>query len=60
MITVTRQNSLRPLSTLGDIVDPTSQGFDSRYDALQINYTKRFSLGFDTVTKKTLRVQIHA
>jgi hypothetical protein len=44
--TVSRQNSLRPLSTLGDIMDPTSQGFDSRYDALQINYTKRFSMGF--------------
>ncbi len=38
--------SLRPLSTLGDIQDPTSQGFDSRYNALQINFTKRFSGGF--------------
>jgi hypothetical protein len=46
VINVTRQNALRPLSTLGDIMDPTSQGFDSRYDALQINFTKRFSGGF--------------
>jgi hypothetical protein len=46
VINVTRQNSLRPLSTLGDIQDPLSQGFDARYDALQINYSKRFSLGF--------------
>jgi hypothetical protein len=46
VILVTRQNALRPLSTLGDIMDPTSQGFDSRYDALQINFTKRFSSGF--------------
>jgi len=46
IINVTRQNSLRPLSTLGDIMDPTSQGFDSRYNALQINYSKRFTLGF--------------
>ena len=43
---VSLQNSLRPLSTLGDLQNPLSQGFDSRYDALQINYTKRFSLGF--------------
>ncbi len=46
VINVSRQNSLRPLSTLGDIQDPLSQGFDGRYNALQINYTKRFSLGF--------------
>src|SRR5581483_2046816 len=37
LITVTRQNSLRPFSTLGDIQDPLSQGFDARYNALQIN-----------------------
>lgn len=46
VINVTRANSLRPLSTLGDIQDPLSQGFDSRYNALQINFTKRFSGGF--------------
>ncbi len=46
VINVTRQNSLRPLSTLGDIQDPLSQGFDSRYNALQMNFTKRFSGGF--------------
>ncbi len=46
VIQVTRQNSLRPLSTLGDITDPTAQGFDARYNALQINYSKRYSLGF--------------
>ena len=44
VIMVTRQNSLRPLSTLGDITDPLEQGFDARYNALQINLTKRFSL----------------
>jgi hypothetical protein len=44
--TVTRQNALRPLSTLGDIQDPLAQGFDARYNALQINFTKRFSHGF--------------
>jgi hypothetical protein len=46
VITVSRQNSLRPLSTLGDIQDPLSQGFDARYNALQINFSKRFSMGF--------------
>jgi hypothetical protein len=43
---VTLANSLRPLSTLGDITDPTVQGYDARYDALQMNFTKRFSTGF--------------
>jgi hypothetical protein len=46
VINVTRQNSLRPLPTLGDITDPLEQGFDSRYNALQINLTRRFSHGF--------------
>ena len=46
VINVTRANSLRPLSTLGDIQDPLSQGFDSRYNALQINFSKRFSRRF--------------
>jgi hypothetical protein len=46
VINVTRANSLRPLSTLGDIQNPTSQGFDSRYNALQVSFTKRFSMGF--------------
>jgi hypothetical protein len=44
--TVTRQNSLRPLPLLGDITDPLEQGFNSSYNALQINFTKRFSHGF--------------
>jgi Carboxypeptidase regulatory-like domain len=46
VINVTRQNSLRPLPTLGDITDPLEQGFDSRYNALQVNFAKRFSRGF--------------
>ncbi len=46
VIQVTRQNALRPLSTLGDITDPLQQGFDARYNALQINFTRRFSRGF--------------
>jgi hypothetical protein len=45
VITVSRQNSLRPLSTLGDISDPLQQGFDARYNALQVNLSKRFSRG---------------
>jgi hypothetical protein len=46
VIMVSRQNSLRPLSTLLDITDPLQQGFDARYNALQINLTKRYSHGF--------------
>jgi hypothetical protein len=46
VIMVTRQNSLRPLSTLGDITDPLEQGYDARYNALQINLVKRYSRGF--------------
>ncbi|MCU1263107.1 MAG: Cna domain protein, partial [Bryobacterales bacterium] len=46
VIQVTRQNSLRPLSTLGDITDPLQQGYDARYNALQINFVRRFSRGF--------------
>lgn len=46
IIMVSRQNSLRPLSTLGDITDPLEQGFDARYNALQMNLNKRFSYGF--------------
>jgi len=46
VIMVSRQNSLRPLSTLGDITDPLEQGYDARYNALQINLTKRYSHGF--------------
>jgi hypothetical protein len=45
IIMVTRQNSLRPYPTLGDITDPLEQGYDARYNALQINLTKRFSRG---------------
>ena len=46
VINVTRTNALRPYSTLGDIQDPLSQGYDARYNALQINFSKRFSMGF--------------
>jgi len=45
-VMVTLQNSLRAIPTLGDVTDPLSQGYDSRYNALQINFTKRFSGGF--------------
>ncbi len=45
IINVTRQNSLRPLSTLGDIIDPLQQGYDARYNALQVNFVKRYSHG---------------
>ena len=45
VINVSRQNALRPLSTLGDIVDPLQQGYDARYNALQVNFVKRFSHG---------------
>ncbi len=45
-VMVTLQNSLRKIPTLGDVTDPLSQGFDSRYNALQMNFTKRFSKGF--------------
>jgi len=44
--TVTRQNSFRPLSTVGDITNPTSQGYDANYNALHLNFTKRLSMGF--------------
>ncbi|HXB69791.1 MAG TPA: carboxypeptidase regulatory-like domain-containing protein [Candidatus Acidoferrales bacterium] len=46
VIRVSRQDSLRPLSTLGDITDPLAQGFDARYNALQVNFVRRFSGGF--------------
>ena len=46
VITVARQDSLRPSPLLGDITDPLEQGFDSRYNALQASFTKRFSRGF--------------
>src|SRR5260370_22560943 len=45
-VMVTLQNSLRKIPTLGDVTDPLSHGFDSRYTALQMNFTKRFSKGF--------------
>ncbi|MCU1232144.1 MAG: Cna domain protein, partial [Candidatus Solibacter sp.] len=45
-VQVTRQNSLRTVPTLGDVTDPLSQGYGSRYNALQMNFTKRFSKGF--------------
>ena len=46
VIQVSRQNALRPLSTLGDITDPLEQGYDARYNALQLNFVRRFSRGF--------------
>jgi hypothetical protein len=45
VITVTRQNSLRPYPTLGDITDPLQQGYDANYNALQINFVKRYRHG---------------
>ena len=44
--TVSLQNSLRPLSTVGDITDPTFEGYDAHYEALSLNFKKRLSMGF--------------
>ena len=46
VITVSRQNSLRPYPTLGAISNPLEQGFNSSYNSLQTSLTKRFSRGF--------------
>jgi len=45
VIKVTRANLLRPIPTVGAISNPTSQGYGSFYNALQVNFTKRFSRG---------------
>jgi hypothetical protein len=45
VISVTRANLLRPIPTLGAIGNPLAQGYGSFYNALQVNFTKRYSKG---------------
>jgi hypothetical protein len=45
IIMVTRQNLLRPIPTLGAISNPLAQGYGSFYHSLQLNLTKRYSMG---------------
>jgi hypothetical protein len=45
IIKVTRANLLRPIPTLGAISNPLAQGYGSFYNALQANFTKRYSMG---------------
>lgn len=45
IITVARQDLLRPIPTMGSIGNPLGQGYNSIYNALQANFRKRFSRG---------------
>ncbi len=45
-VNIARQNLLRPDPLLGDITDPLEQGYDARYNALQLNFLRRFGHGF--------------
>src|SRR5262249_8389177 len=45
IIQVSRQNLLRAIPTVGAISNPLAQGYGSFYNALQINFTKRYSKG---------------
>ena len=45
MITVARQDLLRGIPTMGSIGNPLGQGYNSSYNALQMNFQKRFSHG---------------
>jgi hypothetical protein len=45
IIRVTRQNSLRPNPTLGTIGNPLEQGYNSSYNSIQTQLTKRYSQG---------------
>ncbi len=46
IITVARQDLLRGIPTMGSIGNPLGQGYNSSYNALQMNLQKRFSHGF--------------
>jgi hypothetical protein len=45
IITVARQDLLRPIPTMGSIGNPLGQGYTSSYNALQTSFSKRFSNG---------------
>ena len=45
LITVARQDLLRGIPTMGSIGNPLGQGYNSSYNALQMNFVKRFSRG---------------
>jgi hypothetical protein len=45
VIQVTRANLLRPNPTMGTIANPTAQGYNSSYNALQVQLVKRFAHG---------------
>ncbi|MBI2687731.1 MAG: TonB-dependent receptor [Acidobacteria bacterium] len=44
-ITVARQDLLRGIPTMSSIGDPLAQGYNSSYNALQMNFVKRFTHG---------------
>lgn len=45
VITVARQDLLRPVPILGSITNPLGQGYNSIYNALQVNLRRRFTGG---------------
>ncbi|HEU0119638.1 MAG TPA: TonB-dependent receptor [Bryobacteraceae bacterium] len=45
IITVARQDLLRSIPTMTSIGDPLAQGYNSSYNALQLNFIKRFTHG---------------
>ena len=45
LITVARQDLLRGIPTMGSIGNPLGQGYNSSYNALQMNFIKRFTHG---------------
>ena len=45
LITVARQDLLRGIPTMGSIGNPLGQGYNSSYNALQMNFNKRFTHG---------------
>jgi len=45
IITVARQDLLRGIPTMGSIGNPLGQGYNSNYNALQVNLRKRFAHG---------------
>jgi len=46
VITVARQDLLRPQPILGSVTNPLAQGYNSVYNSLQMNLVRRFSNGF--------------